>query len=68
MCKETSSSFYTSNDVCLQVPDYMRWVGLVLVRLQPVPARYYIENVKTGHLCANPLSTRENAKDGGCIQ
>ena len=27
-----------------------------------------MENVKTGQLCANPLSTQENTKDGGCIQ
>ena len=27
-----------------------------------------MENVKTGQLCAKPLSSRENTKDGGCIQ
>ena len=33
-----------------------------------VPARCYMENVKTGQFCAKPFSTSGNTIDGGCMQ
>ena len=52
------------NDYGLIILGGLAWCWLVY---NPIPAWYYMKNVKTGQLCANPFSTQENTKDGGCI-